>query len=505
MFSEDEYYTEFKKVRNGFRKFQYPELIKGCFEYLHVPTQSTPELLQRRPWLVLLFVKWLLIDDCYPNCGKEIASKNDLKELLQRSYDLSDKFRMPDEYDDLILFFRSVAYQQLPYQSDFEYRHLARQSILFAGLPDNHLIKTQFKKLTGVDVRNFLELSWILIFRFIRNTETRPSTNRFGNLKDEYSPEVVEKFLNAISVQIAEARRLLKEADNGKRKSIEHYEFTPFVKFPLLQINSEYLVTEKHVLYRSMEHFIYDRLRQWDAEKFMRKFGDLFERYVKHAINESRVKFSTEVQIRKELGEQGNQIDFIIHEKDANVFIDAKGVEMNFPGRVTHSASFLEDRTKSSILKVIRQAHDIIKKLEQTPQSKIPSQQQNYLFVVTYKEFYLVNGQSYYEIVAQEKMDMIYRKYDGFPVIPPENMYFITIDELDYVCAMVRKGGISISKMIETAKKADETPATRKFAFIQHLRSMRIDIETPHNLVEEKERMLAKFKKDPELNSHSGN
>ena len=495
MFSEDEYYAEFKNVRNRFRKFQYHELIKGCFRCLHAPTQSTPELLQRYPWLVLLFVKWLLIDDDYPSRSGKVASENDLEELLQRSYNLIDETRMPNEYDHPTLFFRSLAYQQLPYQFDFGYRHLARQSILFAGLDDNHLIKTKFKEVTDVSVQDFLELSWILIFRFIKNAETtRLSTRSFGNLKGEYSPEVVKKYLNTVSVPIAEARRLLKKADDKKRKSIEHYEFTPFVNFPLLQINSEYLVTEKHVLYRSMEHFIYDRLRQWDAEKFMRKFGALFERYVKHSIEESGVKFSTEAQIRKELGEQGNQIDFIIHENEANVFIEAKGVEMNYPGRVTHSVSFLKDKTSPSVFKAIRQAHDIIHKLEQTPQCRIPSKKNNYLFVVTYKAFNLHNGRSYYDILAQEKMDEIYREYNSCPVISPENMYFITIDELDYVCAMVRKGGISISKMIDIAKEADKKPETRKFEFIQHLLNMSKTLETPHYLVKEKERMLAKLK-----------
>ena len=496
MFSESEYYTEFKKVRNRFRKFQYHELIKGCFRYLHAPTQSTLELLQRRPWLVLLFVKWLLIDDDYPNRNGKVANENDLEELLQRSYNLIDETRMPNEYDHPTLFFRSLAYQQLPYQSDFEYRHLARQSIFFARLDDNHLIKTKFKELTDVSVQDFLELSWILIFRFIKNAETtRLSTRWFGNLKTEYSQEMVEKYLKAVSVQIEEARRLIKKGDSGKRKSIEHYEFTPFVNFPLLQINSEYLVTEKHVLYRSMEHFIYDRLRQWDAEKFMRKFGDLFERYVKHSIKESGVKFSTEAQIRKELGEQGNQIDFVIHEKEANVFIEAKGVEMNYPGRVTHSVSFLKDKTSPSVLKAIRQAHGIIQKLEQTPQCRIPSKKNNYLFVVTYKAFNLHNGRSYYKVLAQEKMDEIYQEYNSCQVISPENMYFITIDELDYVCAMVRKGGISISEIIDIAKEADKSPGTRKFEFIQHLLKMSQSLETPHYLVQEKEQIFEKLLK----------
>ncbi|MEJ1355679.1 MAG: hypothetical protein RPU39_13460 [Candidatus Sedimenticola sp. (ex Thyasira tokunagai)] len=495
MFSEDGYYTRFKAIRNKFRKFRYFELVAGCFEYLHAPAASKLDFLKRNPWLVLLFAKWLLLDDNYPNRGGKIASKDELMGLLQSVHDLADKLRMPNEYDHYTLFFRNIAYQQFPYQFDFGYRHLSRQSILFADLPDNHLIKTQFKELTGVSIQDFLDLSWVLLVRFIPGTETRLSSGWFDGLKGEYSPETIDNYLKAISVQIDEGRGLLRQADDRRRRSTEHYEFTPFLSFPLIQIPDGYLITENHVLYRCIEHYVYDRLRQWDAERFMDKFGGMFEHYAERALAYAGLAYTPESQTRAVLGERGNQIDFIVHEDASNVFIDTKGVEMNYQGRVTHSAAFLKDKTKPSVLKAITQAHDVIRKLEENPGCGISSRDNNYLLVVTYKDFYLGSGRSYYEIVAQKAMDQIYQKYDGLPVIPPENMYFITIDDLDFACAMTKDSGVSLSSMIDAAKDADEKPDTRKFDFVQHLHGMPVDVDTPKYLKDEKDKIFDKLER----------
>jgi len=415
--------------------------------------------------------------------------------MLQSVHDLADKLRLPNEYDHHTLFFRNIAYQQFPYQIDFGYRHLSRQSILFSDLPENHLIKEQFKELTGVGVEDFLDLSWIAVVWFISGDETLLPNNWFDSFKGEYSMETIESYIKAISIHIGDARKFLKESDDGRRRASEHYEFTPFINFPLLQGPNGYLVTQTNILYRCIEHYIYDRLRQWDAARFMDKFGDMFERYAENAIQYTGLAYHSEKDIRGALGEDGNQIDFIIHEDTSNVFIDTKGVEMNYQGRVTHSASFLKDKTGPSVLKAIKQAHDVIKKLHDAAECGIQAQASNYLLVVTFKEFYLGSGRNYYEIVAKEKMDEIYANYAGYPVIPPENMYFITIDDLDFVCEMLKTGEVSLSGIIDIAKAADKKPESRKFDFKQHLHGMPVDIETPSYLVEKKEQIFDKLER----------
>lgn len=494
MFSETRYYSRFKQIRNQFRKFQYVELIAACLEYLHEHEGSDIDYLHRHPWLVLLFAKWVLLDDNYPNAKAKKPSRKDVLKLLQTVFDMSSVLRMPTEYDHYSLWMRNIAYQQFPYQRSFGYRHLSRQMILFSSLPDNHLFKTEFKKLTGVSIQDFLELLWLLSFRFIDGKEKYLSEKWFDFVEDKYSREVIKKFLDAISTHIDEVQVQLRNDDDRRRRSAEHYEFTPFVKFPLLQITNGYLITERHILYRCIEHYVYDRLRLWDSSRFMDRFGEMFERYAEEAIKYANLAFTTESEIKEKLGEKGKQIDFIIHEDGSNIFIDTKGVEMNYKGRVTHSVSLLKDRTRDSVLKAITQAHDVICKLNQDSDSQIPSHECNYLLVVTYKDFYLGSGQNYYENIAKEPMDRVYKTYEGISVIPPENMYFITIDDLERACTMIRNNEVSLLDIMNEAKKSDLEPKSRKFDFAQHLESIGVEVDIPQYLKDEKEKIFRNLK-----------
>lgn len=83
MFSEARYYAKFKQIRNKFRKYRYYELIGGALEYINSPSTDKIESLKRQPWMVMLFVKWVLLDDHYPNTRGKVASKDDVHSILQ--------------------------------------------------------------------------------------------------------------------------------------------------------------------------------------------------------------------------------------------------------------------------------------------------------------------------------------------------------------------------------------------------------------------------------------
>ena len=112
---------------------------------------------------------------------------------------------------------------------------------------------------------------------------------------------------------------------------------------------------------------------------------------------------------------------------------------MNSQGKTTHSTEILRNKTKHSILKAIKQAHDVIKKLADNSSNVIPSSQNNYLLVITFKDLYLGNGTDYYEVIAKDKIEEIYDKYKNYPFIPPENMYFITIEDLDILTDIIKQ------------------------------------------------------------------
>ncbi len=493
MFSEARYYAAFKSIRNKFRKYRYYELIGGALEYINAPAKDKIESLKRHPWMVMFFVKWVLLDDQYPNTRGKEANNDDVLSILQSMYEMASKLRMPSEYDHYSLFLRNIAFQQFLYQVDFYYAHLSRQSILFSGLDKNHYIHKEFVKCTGIDVQDFLDLSLMTLFRFLESNEVTLPENWFSTVKTKYSTDKVNNFLATISKDIFEIRSSLVNGDNGKRPAVENYELTPFIEYPLIKEQGRYILTHRNILFRRLEYFVYDIMRSLDAEKFMGKFGELFERYVEKSIIHSEVVFLTEKKMKKLLGIGGNQIDFLIQEKSSNIFIDAKAVEMNSQGKTTHSSEILRNKTKNSILKAIKQSHDVIKKIKDSSEGEIESCPNNYLLVVTFKDLYLGNGENYYEVVAKEKMDEIYGEYSDYPCIPPENMYFITIDDLDVLTNVLKQKKITLTEILNITISNDKDPITKKFDFRQHLQELDITPQTSDYLAIEKDKMFERI------------
>lgn len=483
-FDEGKYFDAYKRIRNKFRNYDSLHLINGCIQYLHKPSATKLEQLQKHPWLVLLLIKWILLDEQSFRPGKKLPTSSELIKILQSVQDLGSVIRLPTQFDHYRLFFRSIAFQQFLYQRNFSLNHLTRQIALFSNLPDNHLIKVQFKSITGIDVNRFLELSLALLTRFFDQKHHSVSADWFSSISKEYPPEEVHCFLFSLSKSLEEIRHTLTTRDNKRRPASEYYEQTPFIEFPLIQSNSEFVCVDLNILCRCLEHFVYDKLRAWNSEKFMSKFGRMFEAYIERAIQHTGLPYCNEKEIQKILGSPGNLIDFIVSDTDANVFIDAKAVEMSYLGKVSHLADVVRGKTENSILKAIAQAHSVLARMHDMKVNNdcLKNRNSNYLIVVTYKELYVGNGRSFYEAIGKNKIDEIYAQHSGKPAIPLENMYFFSVEEFDIFAEAIHNKQIGLVEGIEKAKADDTTPVTMKFEFSQHISSWGLRIKEPEYL-----------------------
>jgi len=495
-FSESEYYSAYKRIRNKFRKYNSLSVIIGCFNYLYSPAKDKMEELNKQPWLILLLVKWILLDEQFNVHNEKSIPANKLNAILQAVHDLGGITRLPSDFEHYTLFFRSMAYQQFFYQHQFSPSHLARQQILFGELPENNLIHSKFEELTSLKISRFLELSLITLVRFISQKNKSIPTNWYSNVLHEYSRDEVNNFLQTISLPLLSIKETLTTRDNGRRTAQEYFEQTPFLEFPLIQTNQDFLCTYPNVLFRCLEHFIYDKLRMWDAQKFMGKFGPMFEKYVEKTIEYTGLPYINESNLKKHLKNKGNLIDFIICDNDSNIFIDAKAVEMAYQGKVTHLSEVLKDKTKNSVIKAIKQSHDVLKQLGTSGMSHpfLKNQAKNYLLVITFKELYLGNGRTFYEAVAKKKIDSIYDEYKGHSKIKLEDMYFITIDEFDVFAELIKTKKIGLAEGLDEARKKDSNPQTKKFDFCLHLMSWGQSNNIPAFLQNTSDEMFEKLK-----------
>lgn len=488
-FSESEYYLAYKRVRNKCRKYNSLSIINSCLRYLYEPTSEKVDELQKQPWLILLLIKWILIDKNGSSGNNKDITEREFNLILQAVHNLGSVTRLPSDFDNLTLFMRSMAYQQFFYQQPFSQFHLARQSILFSNLPSNHLIKIKFKELVGVTIPQFIELSLVTSINFLDNRSSDISISWYRNMLTEYSSKEISHFLKSISLPLLSIQKKLLDQDDGRRFAHEVLEQTPFLETPFIQVDHNFVCFYPSVLYRCLDSFVYDRLRAWDAEKFMSKFGSIFERYVERTVKHMGLPYVNEQELKNSFDNSGNLIDFILTDTNANIFIDAKAVEMASQGKVTHLSDVVRDKTKNSVLKAIKQAHDVLRQLENSKPAglQLKPRQNNYLLVITFKELYLGNGQTFYDAIAKEKIDEIYREYDNYTQIELGNMYFITIDQFDVLSELVKSKKIGLSEAIEEAKAKDSEPSTKKFDFGMHLETLVADhtLQQPEFLSEE--------------------
>lgn len=479
-FNETKYFNGYKEIRNNLRKFDPSSVVIACLKYLQQPTVSKMEQLEKHPWLVLLLIKWTLIDSQSQEAGRKPATSGDIQKLLKKIYDLGAFTRYPSDFEHYTLFMRAISFQQFFYQRDFNYVHLIRQFFLFVDLPDDHFFKETFLKLTGVRIEIFLELLVCMFIQFIDSNTHTISADFFTPLKIKYSAKEITSFLAAFTKPFDEIKTVLQSLGNGLRTAEEYYEQTPFLAFPLIQFGSNYVCVERHVLFRCIEHFVYDKLRLWDAQKFMNEFGLVFELYVEKVIENTKLPYINEVQVKQVTKNTGKLVDFIISDGECNIFVDAKAVEMAYQAKVAHLSDAAKERT-GFILKAIEQAQDVVSRLHisNITHPFLTAKQKNFLIVVTYKELHLSNGQAYYEGVAKTAIDQIYEKYTGIPVIPLENIYFLSIDEFEILSEAVGAKKIGFAEALERAKASDKDTHTKKFDFSLHLGSWEFDKNHP--------------------------
>lgn len=499
-FSEAAYYAAYKTVRNKIRQFDPISLTETALNYLHAPFKADIDYLQRKPWLVLLIVKWALIDEQAPVKGRPKPSERQLCDITAAADSAGDRTRLPNEFDDTSLFMRAIAYQQFLYQRRGSPIVIARQSLYFAGLMDDHYIPRTFHALTGMRLTRFLTLSHALYIAFSATKGRRfIDAGWFSYMGPEFGREEIERFLGLLSTSLPDMRlkfaatdAAIRESGKAPRNAAEYFEQSAFVEHPLIRHRQGYECTDVHLLDRCLGRFVYNRLRANGTQPFMSAFGPLFERAVGEAIEYMSLPYRTEKEIAAliQRKEKPSLIDFVVNDGQARIFIDAKGIDIHYRGKVTESMAELATTLETSLIKAISQAastRQVLDSLELYPADS--SNSDDYLVVVTQGEFYVTNGVALENAIGTNAIAAI-RHTQSDRDIALERMYFMTIHEFERLTAAVQAGQFGFVEALERARLADGEATTRRMMFEQHLSDWGVHNIAPHYLVAESLREL---------------
>jgi len=210
IYSDEKYFSAYKKIRNQIRRYNSEELISACIRALHnTNLDEIDRLKQLSPWLILLLLKWCISDRTYNTAERIHLSQTNFRKLVNKMHWLEGEIRMPRQFGSVQLFLRAMRYQQFWLQELPKPGQIARQHLLFGKLNLNHSFQSWFKDAAGLSINQAIELSIFTTIRFLDMEQIWIEPAWFDQISHAYPDGTIEAFLGTISCSIEEAEILV--------------------------------------------------------------------------------------------------------------------------------------------------------------------------------------------------------------------------------------------------------------------------------------------------------
>jgi|APLak6261669087_1056070.scaffolds.fasta_scaffold00045_12 hypothetical protein len=469
------YYT---RARNRLRKHSPDTMLAHGIGALHkVHAGGVAVMRHYQPWNILLLLKWAMQEADGVSHRRPAATLDDFHAVLNILHEADGNVRMPSDYEHVYLFMRQLAFQQFWLQQAACGESLVRQDLLFSALPADHWLQRQFRRLTGVSPGEFLDLAYAT-FTLILQTPSPEFIERhhYDLIAPGLSPGALDGFLRHLSRRGEELHTKLSQPPySGMSVADQQVLPTPLLDSPLLQTaTGSFVVISPTLLMRSLESAVYRTLRRNDPSAFGPRFGPVFERYVGRVLDSAKVDYFDETRLQGLLPGTGKCVDFLIHEADATILIDAKGIELSALGRVSQTGELLFRTIKDSAVKAIEQGMETLRRIHALPADSAIADRddEKFVIVVTFDDLFLGSNYEFGALFGSALVPRLQNQFGGTLPLPMEHVFFLSIDEFERLLVRLEGGANTIGSILRHARSNDADGRTRKFHFIQHLESI---------------------------------
>lgn len=397
----------------------------------------------------------------------------DFDDLRQRLWDFPEQ--MGSRIRDTLpgkLFFRQLINPQLGFQREFS-PGFVREAAILAAQPDNNPLRRLFEEKTRLNLRDFLDLAFAIYCGVLEGRHAF-GPEWFGPLLRTYPREVIDVFVEAVSVDYAGLRKFVRGLPNAYRRvQSELFEFPVLTRYPLLRFNGQLHCWHPMLFFRGMEVFVHSVLSELGTA-YIEPFSKLFE---KHVVNEARAisaaRFHDEADIRTWLPQGARVPDGLLSYPGYNIFIESKAklfdesiMCVGHTERFSHMTRALRD--------AIQQAWSACALLRQ--EKRAPDQVMNaakdFLLIVTNREVSASNGRA---LAAMYPPDTLVPSIpEAIDHLPLEYVYVLSVEDFERLVHGLPMAGVQLPQFLEDCVTADANAATAVFCFQQHLAHGRI-------------------------------
>ena len=332
-----------------------------------------------------------------------------------------------------------LAHQQFPFHdriTDLKYK-IVRQHLFFSQF------ETEIIKATGISSLNFLKLCFVFFAHIEKGTS-------FFRLSDfTYLPEDMKddagKFLSYASTDLY---GLAAVCSTLELDEAELYGFGLFTRHPFIQIDDYYILISSTYFCAFFSYGIYDALKSTKGGEF----GTIFENYLSSELKRHFSNAILEKEIKKIPG-SGKTCDAVLETANYIAMFEFKATEL--PKQIQQDPSNSFELMKKTLIKAIAQGYSTAKLLgsDNSPLKEAVKTKKTLLFIVSYKETFLGTAErewdSFKPVLKSEY------NIDSFSYLEPRDIFFISIDDFDWIMTLAGKIDDLIDMAIDRFAKND--------------------------------------------------
>ena len=418
-------------------------------------------------WHLLLLLKWVLYYG--KNSGITILDKgfNDILNGIEVLESKHSFYKFTNE-NNLQRTMRILANQQFYLQLRIWKDSFARNIVLFMNMDDNNFFQTSFKKITNIEIIDFirlLQLTWL--YTEPEQLYYKPKLYKgiirkdFWNLGIFLTNENTTKdFINILQLTPNNAKSKIEAECKMKSGILQSFEVSIFTKYPFFKYNGNLFLLHKNLLNTTVNHYFYDTFKVRLGKDFTDKFGKVLEDYIESGLKELSIKYLRENNLKK-IFPNSKCVDFVV---DDSILIESKAIELSQQaGTNPTEATLYKNFDGNVIYAYTMQILSIANKLPRNLDKEF------FGIIITYKEMHWCNGLDCWDdLLKIPTIESCKNNNLDSSILPPENLYFIDIATWDKLIQIIKDTNVTLREILVKAKQDDSVSATKKGAFYLH-------------------------------------
>lgn len=465
------YSNKAKDIKGVLSQYSKESVLAVALQYLERVGGDPLSRAKSMPGIVFLLIKWSMTSA--GSNAHEITHKQ-FSELANRIYSLQSLALALNNSNPFELKIRTLLMSQVASQKsdESELLALARQRVWFLSDGDQYY-RSKFISLCGFSLDKFFSLASIFACHAADCESNELSKINISRLIVEItptiSPDEIALFLKLTSTSIASMPEFFNTFSHDDCPTWEYFSETPLIERPLIVHGDEIFLVNRKLYLRAMSCFVSNLMKKDNGEEFKRYFGPTLERYVENIFDRGRLTYLTEIQIKKSYqcnqNKIGKVVDFIIEDDGCRIFVDAKAIEpTNYVSTCTDPV-LLRDRLQGSYIKAIWQGQECCKNMMGLSGFR---PMQSFLLIVVHQDHFISTGGKIGKDVHPELSMEIEGEFGMIP-IPLDNIYYLTIHDLERLISLASNNITTISKFLTEVIKSDADPVSAKLLFDMHL------------------------------------